>query len=162
MPRITQELLDIASNHADGEEAIATTLNTPQVKGKQVVDHGEGTSSRFKKKKKKSDKRQRDDNLVAAVERKVTWPKNSPAKAGPPKDHFEKLLDAPCCNHEVPVKHALEACHLIKNYVNDTLKPRAAEPPKKVAPPSDDTDDAEARYPSEDGAVHMIFGGSPT
>jgi hypothetical protein len=26
-------------------------LNTPQGKGKQVVDHGEGTSSHFKKKK---------------------------------------------------------------------------------------------------------------
>jgi hypothetical protein len=29
MPRTTRELLDIASNHADGEDAIATTLNTP-------------------------------------------------------------------------------------------------------------------------------------
>jgi hypothetical protein len=28
MPRTTRELLDIASNHADGEEAFATTLNT--------------------------------------------------------------------------------------------------------------------------------------
>jgi hypothetical protein len=54
MPRTTRELLDIASNHADGEEAVAATLNTPQGKGKQVVDHGDGTSSRFKKKKKKS------------------------------------------------------------------------------------------------------------
>jgi hypothetical protein len=43
------------------------TLNTPQGKGKQVMDHGEGTSSRFKK-KKKNDKRRRDDNFVAAVE----------------------------------------------------------------------------------------------
>jgi hypothetical protein len=46
---MTRELLDIASNHADGEEAIAATLNTPQGKGKQVVDHREGTSSLFKK-----------------------------------------------------------------------------------------------------------------
>jgi hypothetical protein len=36
----TRELLDTASNHADGEEAVAATLNTPQGKGKQVVDHG--------------------------------------------------------------------------------------------------------------------------
>jgi hypothetical protein len=50
-PRTTRELLDIASNHANGEEAVAATLNTPQGKGKQVVDHGKGTSSRFKKKK---------------------------------------------------------------------------------------------------------------
>jgi hypothetical protein len=56
MPRTTRELLDIASNHAHGEEAVAVTLNTPQGKGKQVMDHGEGTSSRFKKKKKKRDK----------------------------------------------------------------------------------------------------------
>jgi hypothetical protein len=28
-PRTTRELLDIASNHVDGEEAVAVTLNTP-------------------------------------------------------------------------------------------------------------------------------------
>jgi hypothetical protein len=50
---------------------------------------------------------------------------------------------------------------LIKNYVNGTLKPRAVDPPKKAAPPPDnDDDDAGAQYPGEDGAVHMIFGGS--
>jgi uncharacterized membrane protein len=54
MPRTTRELLHIASNHADGEEAVATTLNTPQDKAKQVMDHGDGTSSLFKKKKKKT------------------------------------------------------------------------------------------------------------
>jgi hypothetical protein len=31
---MTRELLDIASNHADSEEAVAAMLNTPQVKGK--------------------------------------------------------------------------------------------------------------------------------
>jgi hypothetical protein len=34
MPRLTRELLDITSNHADGEEAVATTLYTLQGKGK--------------------------------------------------------------------------------------------------------------------------------
>jgi hypothetical protein len=29
MPRTTRELLDITSNHADGEEAVAAMLNTP-------------------------------------------------------------------------------------------------------------------------------------
>jgi hypothetical protein len=76
MPRTTRELLDIASNHADGEEAVAATLNTPPGKGKQVVDHGEGTSLRFKK--KKNDKRHRDDNFVVAVERKASCPKGNP------------------------------------------------------------------------------------
>jgi hypothetical protein len=73
-PKTTQELLDITSNHADGEEAVTATLNTPTGKGKQVVDHGEGSSSRFNKKKKKNGKRRRDDNLAAAVECKATRP----------------------------------------------------------------------------------------
>jgi hypothetical protein len=156
MPRTTRELLDITSNHVDGEEVVTATLNTPQGKGKQVADHGEGNSSHFKK-----DKRRCDNNLIRAVEHKATRPKSSWAKAGPPKDHFEKLLDASCPNHEVPVKHALKDYRLIKNYVNNTLKPRAADPPKKAAPPPGNNDDAKARYPGEDGAVHMIFGRSP-
>jgi hypothetical protein len=98
MPRTTRELLDITSNHADGEEAVAAALNTPQGKGKQVVDHAEGTSSRFKK-KKKNDKCRRDDNFVAAVERKTSRPKGNPGKPAPTRDHFKKLLDAPCPHH---------------------------------------------------------------
>jgi hypothetical protein len=72
------------------------------------MDHGEGTSSHFKKKKKK--KRRHDDNLVVAVERKASRPKGKSSKRGLPKDHFEKLLDAPCPHHEFPVKHALKDC----------------------------------------------------
>jgi hypothetical protein len=134
MPHTTWELLDIASNHATGEEAVAAMLNTPQGKGKQVVDHGEGMSTHFKK-KKKNDKRRRDDNLVAAVERKASHTKGNPAKPGLHKDHFEKLLDVSCPHHEVHVKHALKDYWLIKKYVNDTLKPRAVDPPKKGRPP---------------------------
>jgi hypothetical protein len=87
MPRTTRELLDIASNHADSEEAVAATLNTPQGKGKQVVDHGAGTSSRFKK-KKTNNKCRCDDNFVTAVERKASRPKGNPAKPTPSRDHF--------------------------------------------------------------------------
>jgi hypothetical protein len=65
-------------------------------------------------------------------------------------------------HHEVLVKHALKGCCLIKNYVNGALKPRVADPPKKAAPPPDnDDDDAGAQYSGEDGAVRMIFDGSP-
>jgi hypothetical protein len=134
MPRTTHELLDIASNHADSEEAVTATLNTPQGKRKQVVDHGEGMFSRFKK-KKTNDKRHRDDNLVAAVERKASRPKGNRTKPAPSKDHFKRLLDAPCPHHEVPVKHSHKDCRLIKNSVNGTLKPRMADQPKKGGPP---------------------------
>jgi hypothetical protein len=159
MPRTTRELFDIASNHADDEEAAAAMLNTPQGKGKQVVDHGEEASSRFKK-KKKNDKHRRYDNLVAAVERNTSRPKGNPAKLVPSKDHFERILDAPCPHHEVPARHSLKDCRLIKNYVNVTLKPRTADQPKKGGTPPDNADGAGAAYPGEDGAVHMIFEGS--
>jgi hypothetical protein len=148
MPRTTQELLDIASNHADGEEAVAAALNTPQGKGKQVVDHGEGTSSRFKK-KKKNDKRRHDDNFLAAVERKVSCPKGNQGKPAPTRDHLEKLLDAPCPHHEVPVKHTLKECRLMKNYVKSTLKPKTADQPEKQGPSHDNDDGTGLCFPAK-------------
>jgi hypothetical protein len=150
----------LASNHADGEEAVPATLNTLQGKGKQVVDHSEGTSSRFKK-KKKNDKRCREDNFVAVEERKTSRPKGNSTKPAPSKHHFERLLDAPCPHHEVPVKQTLRECWLMKNYVNGTLKLRAADQPKKGGPSPDNNDDTRAVFPGEDGVAHMIFGGSP-
>jgi hypothetical protein len=124
------------------------------------VDHGEGTSSRFKK-KKKNDKRRRDDNFVAAVERKTSCPKGNQIKPAPSRDHFEKLLDAPCPHHEVPVKHTLRECRLMKNYVKGTLKPKTTDQPDKQGPSQDKDDGAWVVFPGEVSAVHMIFGGSP-
>jgi hypothetical protein len=135
MPCTTRELLDIASNHADGKEVVATTLNTPQGTGKQVMNLGEGTSSRFGK-KKKNDKRRRDDNFVVTVERKASRPKGNAAKPAPSRDHFEKLLDAPRPHHEVPVKHTLRECRLMKSYVKSTLKPKTQISPTSEDPPT--------------------------
>jgi hypothetical protein len=157
MPRTTRELLDIARNHADGEEAVAATLHTPQGKGTQVVDHGEGTSSRFKK-KKKNDKRRRDDNFVAAVGRKASRPKGNLTKHAPSRDHFKRLLDTSCPHHEVPVKHTLRECRLLQNYVKGTFKSKTADRPEKGGPSPDNNDGTGAAFPGEDGAVHMIFG----
>jgi hypothetical protein len=95
------------------------------------------------------------------VERKTSRPKGNPTKPAPSKGHFERLLDVSCPHHEVPVKHSLRDCQLMKNYVNGTLKPRTADQPKKGGPPPDNDDDAGAAYPGEDGTMHMIFGGSP-
>jgi hypothetical protein len=61
----------------------------------------------------------------------------------------------------VPIKHTLRECQLIKNYVKGTLKPRTADQPEKGGPSPDNDDGAGAAFPKEDGAVHMIFGGSP-
>jgi hypothetical protein len=96
---------------------------------------GEGTSSRFGK-KKKNDKRRRDDNFVVTVERKASRPKGNAAKPAPSRDHFEKLLDAPRPHHEVPVKHTLRECRLMKSYVKSTLKPKTQISPTSEDPPT--------------------------
>jgi hypothetical protein len=61
------------------------------------------------------------------VEHKTSHPKGNPTKPAPSRDHFERLLDALCLHHEVPVKHTLRECWLMKNYVKGTLKPRTAD-----------------------------------
>jgi hypothetical protein len=66
-------------------------------------------------------------------------------------------MDTPCPHHEVPVKLSLKVCRLMKNYVNDTLKPRTADQPKKGGSSPDNDDGAGAAYPGKDGLVHMIF-----
>jgi hypothetical protein len=105
------------------------------------VDHGEGTSSCFKK-KKNNDKCCRNDNFAEAVERKASRPKGNQGKPAPTRDHLEKLLDAPCPHHEVPVKHTLRDCRLMKNYVKSTLKLKTADQPDKQGPSHDNGDGA--------------------
>jgi hypothetical protein len=95
------------------------------------------------------------------VERKTSRPKGNPTKPAPSRDHFEKLLDAPCPHHEVIVKHTLKECLLMKNYVKGTLKPKTEDQPGKQGPSHDNDDGTGAVFPDEDGAVHMIFEGSP-
>jgi hypothetical protein len=135
MPRTTHELLDIASNHAYDEEAVAAMLNALPGKGKQVVYHGEGSSSRFKK--KKNDKRRRDDNFVAVVEHKMSRPKGNPTKPAPSNDHFERLLDASCPHHEVPIKHTLRVCWLMKTMsIAPSSQGQQTSPRREARPPA--------------------------
>jgi hypothetical protein len=49
----------------------------------------------------------------------------------------------------------------VKNYVKSTLKPKTADHPDKYGTSHDNNDGAGAMFPGEDGAVHMIFRGSP-
>jgi gamma-glutamyl-gamma-aminobutyrate hydrolase PuuD len=110
------------------------------------MEHSEGTSLRFKK-KKKNDKRRCDDNFVVAVERKASCPKSNPTKPAPSRDHFERLLDALCLHHDVPVKHMLRECRLMKNYVKGTLKPRTADQPEKGGPSPDNNNGTGVVFP---------------
>ena len=98
--RTTKELLDIATSHASGEEAVGVIFD--RLKGKARRDKGasEGTSNRSAKRKNK--KQRHEDSLVAAADRKGG---RRPTEGTP--NHFEKMLEGPCPNHAFPVKHVL-------------------------------------------------------
>jgi hypothetical protein len=47
---------------------------------------------------------------MAAAERK-----GKEASAEDTLDHFEKMLEGPCLNHNYPIKHAYKDCGLMKS-----------------------------------------------
>jgi hypothetical protein len=59
--------------------------------------------------------------LVAAADKRP--PKT---KGGPLRDHFEKMLEAPCPYHETPVKHAVKDYNLMKRYLGGKNNPQDA------------------------------------
>jgi len=67
-PRTTKELLDIATSHASGEEAVGAIFDRSNRKMRRDEDAGEGASNRSAKRKNK--KQRRDDSLMVATDRK--------------------------------------------------------------------------------------------
>jgi hypothetical protein len=76
-------------------------------------------------------------------------------KAGPLRDHFKKMLENPCPYHEGPMKHTLKDCNLMKSYLGGKNKSQDAA--RAGATKNAEHD----KFPKEDGAVMMIFGGTP-
>ena len=64
----TKALLDIATSHASGEEAVGAIFDHLEGKARRDEGAGEGTSNRSAKRKNK--KKQHEDSLMAAAERK--------------------------------------------------------------------------------------------
>ena len=100
-PRTTKELLDIATSHASGEEAVGAIFDHLEGKARRDEGAGEGTSNRSTKRKNK--KQRSEDSLVAAANCKGG---RKPTEDTP--NHFEKLLEGPCSNHAFPIKHLLK------------------------------------------------------
>ena len=68
-PRTTRDLLDIAMNHASGEEAIGAVFSEGWDKGKaKREDQGEGPSMQRGKKNKKNRRQPANSALVAAAD----------------------------------------------------------------------------------------------
>ena len=70
-PQTTKELLDIATSHASGEEAVGAIFDRTDGKARQDEAADEGTSDRPAKRNNK--KQRRDNSLVAAADRKGGW-----------------------------------------------------------------------------------------
>ena len=105
-PGTTKELLDIATSHASGEEAVGAIFDRPMGKAKRDEDAGEGASNHPNKKK---NKQQREGSLVATADRKGS---QKPAEGT--LDHFEKLLEGPC----LTVKHLYKDYALMKRFLS--------------------------------------------
>ena len=109
-PRTTKELLDIATSHASGEEAIGAIFDRLKGKAKRDEDAVEGASNCPNKKK---DKQRHEVSLVASADRKGG---RKPTEGTP--DHFEKLLEGPCPNHAFPIEHLYKDCDLLKRFLS--------------------------------------------
>jgi hypothetical protein len=83
-PQTTKELLDIATRHASGEEAIGAIFDHAKGKAKRNESASEGASNRQGKKK---NKRNNEGSLVATTDYK-----GGQRAAGETPDHFEKML----------------------------------------------------------------------
>jgi hypothetical protein len=122
-PNTTSELLDITTQHASGEEAIAVVLALGD--GKIVPGDSRATPSKATGKGAKGGKMGQkwhprwvtitasgndDDKEVDDADDEYVMPAEGDFKhqARKLKDHFEKLLEASCPSHTYLVKHKLK------------------------------------------------------
>ena len=111
-PCTTRDLLDVATIHASGEEAVGVVFSGGQYKGKaNHEDQDKGPSTQRGKKNKKDRCRLSNAALVTVADRACKQPQQ-----GLP-DHFNKLMDSPCTNHAYPVKHLYKDCELLKRFL---------------------------------------------
>ena len=148
--RTTKELLDIATSHASGEEALGAIFDRSEGKARRDEGAGEGASNRSAKRKNK--KQRHEGSLMAAADPRGGW---KPMEGTP--NHFEKLLEGPCPNHAFPVKHLLKDCGLMQKFLSGSSN--MGEQGKEPAPTADDTKEKDDDFLTLDGCL-MIFGGS--
>ena len=89
---------------------------------------------------------------MAAADCKEGW---KPTKGTP--NHFKKLLEGPCLNHALPVKHIYKDCGLMKRFLSGGSN--KGEHRKEPKPAIDNAEGKDGRFPTLDGCL-MIFGGS--
>ena len=148
--RTTKELLDIATNHALGEETVGAIFDHLDGKVRQDEGIGEGASNHSIKRKNK--KQWCEDSLMVAADRKGG---RKPMEGT--LNHFKKLLGGLCPNHAFLVKHLYKDCSLMRRFLfgGSNKGEQGKDPPPTV----DDAEEKDDKFPMPDGCL-MIFGGS--
>jgi hypothetical protein len=159
----SNELFDIATSFASGEEAVGAIFDGR--KGKRVDDApAEGSKSKephqknkWGKKGKKSRREAReqgrddDGDEALAVDPARRGPR--PAPRGP--GVFDDMLKKPCPYHKTPVNHTLKQCDMLKRFYG-----RAAAKDDEDKKDGGDGDAGGSPRPVEN--VFLIFGGRPS
>jgi hypothetical protein len=158
-PVDSNELFDIATSFASGEEAVGAIFDGK--KGKRANDApSEGSKSREPPQKhtrgKKSKKphreactQERDDDGDEALA--VDPARRGPRAAPRGPDVFDNMLKKRCPYHKMPVNHTLEQCDMLKKYYN-----RAAA--KEGEDKKDRGDGGAGGFPTVEN-VFLILGG---
>jgi hypothetical protein len=161
-PADSNELFDIATSFASGEEAVGTIFDGR--KGKRLDDApAEGNKSREPHRKDKRGKKGKkprreareqgpdgDDAEALAVDPARRGPR--PAPRGP--GVFDDMLKKPCPYHKTPVNHTLKQCDMLKKFYG-----RAAA--KNAEAKKDGGDGDVGGFPAVEN-VFLIFGGRPS
>jgi hypothetical protein len=157
-PVDSNELFDIATSFASGEEAVGAifdgkkgkrTDDTPAEGGKSKELHQKNKQGKKgKKSRREAGEQGRDDAEALAVDPAQRGPR--PAPRGP--GVFEDMLKKPCPYHKTPVNHTLEQCDMLKRFYG-----RAAA--KDDEAKKDGGDGDAGGFPAVEN-VFLIFGGA--
>jgi hypothetical protein len=148
-PVDSNELFDIATSFASGEEAVGAIFDGK--KGKRADDvPTEGSKSKELRQKNKRGKSKGhdDDDEALAVDRARRGPRPSPRGPGV----FDDMLKKSCPYHKMPVNHTLEQCDMLKRFYG-----RAAARDDEAKKDGGDGD--AGGFPAVEN-VFLIFGGA--
>jgi hypothetical protein len=155
-PTTANELMDIVTNYATGEEAVGAIFGGDQDKGKRKDEEPVGSNRGAKRNNRKKKKNQQGkheaaaDDLVAATDRKK------------PQGHlggaiFNKMLKEPYPYHKGPTNHNLEDYHMLRKYFESL----GIKKDDKKEDPKEKDNDKDEGFP-EIHDCFMIYGGPST
>jgi hypothetical protein len=123
-PVDSNELFDIATSFASGEEAVGAIFD--RRKGKHVDNApAEGSKSKEPQQKHKQGKKGKKSSREARAQGcdddgdealAVNPARRGPRAAPRGPDVFDDMLKKPCLYHKTPVNHTLEHCDMLKKY----------------------------------------------